>query len=442
MTPPLASRVLIIEDEAMLRSSMARSLGRVSNVEVLTAATLGEGLGVIDATPPALILSDIDLPDRSGLELIGELGRRNLRLPIVFISAYLTAYRAQIPRHANIEVLEKPVGIEELREVVRRHLSVVSSPSGLTPFGVADYLQLAGMGRHSVIIEVHGRGTIVVKDGVLWSSKDAQGEGEEAFYRLALLHADVTCQALQDDPGPRTMKGGAEELLLEAARRSDEAASKGGPTTDEFGGFTELELEDPTTRAEAASAADVAGASSGPVVSEGRAATPAPSYEPRPSQVAASAGPVGSEARTPAPAPRSSPAFEPRPASPTSTPAPRSSPVSEPRPSEFRSTPSSSSRPPPYETRSSPAPRSGPSPVPAPVAPPPRLTPTESPAARPPDDEFDALWDRGVEALLARHYDEALIAFDRCNQLRPDDRRVLANLSRLQTLLKEREGHS
>jgi DNA-binding NarL/FixJ family response regulator len=74
MTPALASRVLIIEDEAMLRSSMARSLSRVTNVEVLTASTLGEGLAVIDMTPPALILSDIDLPDRSGLELIGELG--------------------------------------------------------------------------------------------------------------------------------------------------------------------------------------------------------------------------------------------------------------------------------------------------------------------------------------------------------------------------------
>lgn len=335
MTTASASRVLIIEDEAMLRSSMARSLSRVTNVEVLTASTLGEGIAVIDMTPPALILSDIDLPDRSGLELIGELGRRHLRIPIVYISAYLTAYRAQIPRHAHVEVLEKPVGIEELREVVKRHLTITSSASGITPFGVADYLQLAGMGRHSVVIDVRGRGVIVVKDGVLWSARDEQGEGEEAFYRLALLHTDVTCQALQEDPGQRTMKGGAEELLLEAARRSDEAAgSKAVPApADAFGGFTELELE------------------------EGASASP----------------------RAPAPAPR---------VTPVATPALT-------------------------ETR--------PTPVPG-------------------QEEFDSLWDQGVEALLHRQYDEALLAFDRCNQLRPDDRRVLANLSRLQTLLKERQG--
>ncbi|MBL8938422.1 MAG: response regulator [Archangium sp.] len=351
MTPAPASRVLIIEDEAMLRSSMARSLSRVTNVEVLTASTLGEGLAVIDMTPPALILSDIDLPDRSGLELIGELGRRHLRIPIVYISAYLTAYRAQIPRHANVEVLEKPVGLEELREVVRRHLAGVSSPSGLTPFGVADYLQLAGMGRHSVVIEVRGRGVIVVKDGVLWSARDEQGEGEEAFYRLALLHTDVTCQALQEDPGPRTMKGGAEELLLEAARRSDEAAeSKAAPAADPFSGFTELELEEGAT-------------------SRG-APVPAP-------PVAAPVAPA-----------------------PAHTPRPQVTPLPHPAPS-------------PHEAR--------PTPVPG-------------------QEEFDSLWDQGVEALLHRQYDEALLAFDRCNQLRPDDRRVLANLSRLQTLLKERQG--
>lgn len=346
MTPALASRVLIIEDEAMLRSSMARSLSRVTNVEVLTASTLGEGLAVIDLTPPALILSDIDLPDRSGLELIGELGRRSLRIPIVYISAYLTAYRAQIPRHANVEVLEKPVGIEELREVVKRHLAITSSPSGITPFGVADYLQLAGMGRHSVVIDVRGRGVIVVKDGVLWSARDEQGEGEAAFYRLALLHTDVTCQALQDDPGPRTMKGGAEELLLEAARRSDEAAGSKAeaPSKDPFGGFTELELEE------------------------------------------------GASPPAPAPPPPSSRA--------TTTPKPRVTPV----------------------------------PAPAPPVTDARPTPV------PGQEEFDSLWDQGVEALLHRQYDEALLAFDRCNQLRPDDRRVLANLSRLQTLLKERQG--
>ena len=355
MTSGSASRVLIIEDEAMLRSSMARSLSRVTNVEVLTASTLGEGLAVIDMTPPALILSDIDLPDRSGLELIGELGRRSLRIPIVYISAYLTAYRAQIPRHANVEVLEKPVGIEELREVVKRHLAITSSASGITPFGVADYLQLAGMGRHSVIIEVRGRGVIVVKDGVLWSARDEHSQGEAAFYRLALLHTDVTCQALQEDPGPRTMKGGAEELLLEAARRSDEAAgARTAPAVaDAFGGFTELELEE--------------GASAPP-------RPPAPVAAPRVTPVPAAA-----------PTPRVTAAI---------TPEPRVTPA-------------------PTEAR--------PTPVPG-------------------QEEFDSLWDQGVEALLHRHYDEALLAFDRCNQLRPDDRRVLANLSRLQTLLKERQG--
>jgi hypothetical protein len=151
------------------------------------------------------------------------------------------------------------------------------------------------------------------------------------------------------------MKGGAEELLLEAARRSDEAAgAKAAPAVaDAFGGFTELELEE--------------GASAPP-------RPPAPVAAPRVTPVPAAA-----------PTPRVTAAI---------TPEPRVTPA----PTEVR-----------------------PTPVPG-------------------QEEFDSLWDQGVEALLHRNYDEALLAFDRCNQLRPDDRRVLANLSRLQTLLKERQG--
>lgn len=334
MSGPATSRILIIEDEAVLRSSMARSLARVGNLEVVTAANLAEGLSLIDAQPPHLILSDIDLPDRSGLELIGELGQRHLRVPIVYISAYLTAYRSQIPPHANVEVLEKPVGIEELRAVVRRH-TMASSASGVTPFGIPDYLQLADLGRHSVAIEARGRGVIVVKDGELWTAKDDAGEGKDAFFRLALLEGvEVSCQTLEQDPGPRTLHGKPAELLLEAARLADESshgvaapATFGDAETEmSFAGFTELSPDD------------------GPLPS-----LPTPNPDPL----------VSAALQRPTPLPGYT--------------------------------------------------------------------------------HFDTLWDEAVEALLARRYEDALGRFTRCNELRPDDRRVQANLQRLQAMLEKKE---
>ncbi len=220
------SRVLIIEDESVLRSSVARGIAKLG-VDVQEAGTLNDALKLIDASAPDLVISDIDMPERSGLELLGELGRRDLNIPIIFVSGYLNAYRSQIPHHASVEVLEKPVPIEELRAVVRRRLGD-DGASEVSPFGVPDYLQLACMGRHSVLIEVERDGNvvgeIVISSGDIWSAKDELGSGLDALGRLTFSEgALVKCRRLADNPSDRDLEGGWEFLLMEAARVVDES---------------------------------------------------------------------------------------------------------------------------------------------------------------------------------------------------------------------------
>ncbi len=218
---------------------MARGLSRLQDVSIADAATLEAALGLIDDAPPQLILSDIDLPGRSGLELLGELGRRNLKIPVVFISAYLKAYGPQIPRHAGVEVREKPVSLEELRKIVLTKTGETGPELDAAPFGVADYLQLACLGHRTVVIEVKhpSGGDVIVADGVLWSARDTLGKGVEAFHRLVRCPGGtVECHAYRGDPGPRDLFGGWEELLLEAARLEDEQREReAGSQIHEFG---------------------------------------------------------------------------------------------------------------------------------------------------------------------------------------------------------------
>lgn len=237
---PTPKRVLIIEDEPVLRTNMIRGLSKLAGVAVAGAGSVEEALAEVGRAAPDLVISDIDLPDRLGLEMIGELRRRGLSPPIVFVSAYLKAYQSQIPPHAGVEVLEKPISIEQLRLVVQEKLS--QGTQDHNPFGVAEYLQLAGLGRHSVVVEVvcaQGRGHVIVLGGEPWSAVDESGTGEEAFWRLAMARGcQVTCAALKGDPGTRSLTGSMESLLLEAACRADEAepsrALPPAPTDSEF----------------------------------------------------------------------------------------------------------------------------------------------------------------------------------------------------------------
>lgn len=222
-------RILVIEDETMLRSGIVRGLAKIAGAQVVDAGDLVHGLALIDAETPDVIVSDIDLPGRSGLELLGELGRRGLRTPVIFASGYLRAYRSQIPPNANVEVMEKPVSLDELRAaVMRRGQKQRQSSSEFAPFSVADYLQLAGLGRHSVVVEVERDGVelghIVVWSGETWSARDRKGVGEDALRRLAFAKDTVSrCKTLAEEPKEeRNLPGHWEMVLLEAARQADE----------------------------------------------------------------------------------------------------------------------------------------------------------------------------------------------------------------------------
>ncbi|MEZ4226222.1 MAG: response regulator [Polyangiaceae bacterium] len=219
--------VLVIEDEEVLRRSMTRGLSKVAGAQVLEAGSLESALETIDRVRPDIVVSDIDLPRRSGLELLGELGRRGINIPVIYVSGYLRAFQSQIPAHANVEVFEKPVALEDLRDIIVRKTRHSSTAAEVAPFSVADYLQLAAMGRHSVLVEVERSGRVIgevaVWGGETWSANDDGGGGADALRRLAFAkNTFVRCRTLLEAPPHRDLTGNWEYLLLEAARIEDE----------------------------------------------------------------------------------------------------------------------------------------------------------------------------------------------------------------------------
>lgn len=224
----LTHTILVVEDEPVLRASMVRGLAKLAGVEVVATGTVREAKETIALTPPDLVIADLDLPDGLGIEVVGALDRVGIRVPVVFVSAFVGQYQGILPKRAGIEIFEKPVSLDRLRRLVDERLNADQTLSS-SPFGVADYIQLAGMGRRSVVIEVRGRtsghGEILIRAGEVWSAQDDVGEGQDAFRRLAFLRdAVITCRPLgRADGTPRSITGSCESVLLEAARVKDES---------------------------------------------------------------------------------------------------------------------------------------------------------------------------------------------------------------------------
>ena len=83
--PQLAKRVLLVEDDAAIRGALLRLL-TLAGFETLTASTLAGAFEHL-AFRPDIVLTDLMLPDGSGLELLHRLRRRDEAVAVAVITA-------------------------------------------------------------------------------------------------------------------------------------------------------------------------------------------------------------------------------------------------------------------------------------------------------------------------------------------------------------------
>jgi PAS domain S-box-containing protein len=116
--------VLVVEDERELRRLAAEELGGRGYL-VLVAADADEALGVIDSLERGidLLVTDVVMPGRSGIELAAEVGTRFPTVPVLFVSGHLDEEAQGRPGlSAGADLLAKPYTPRQLVRRVRAAL--------------------------------------------------------------------------------------------------------------------------------------------------------------------------------------------------------------------------------------------------------------------------------------------------------------------------------
>ncbi|BCM89544.1 autoinducer 2 sensor kinase/phosphatase LuxQ [Abditibacteriota bacterium] len=111
------AKVLVVDDEPDTREMLARLLEE-AGATVRVAPGGRTALEITAQFSPSLIVSDIGMPDMSGLELRQELLARGFQTPAIALTAYASSKDEILTREAGFEgFLVKPVGTQELVEV-------------------------------------------------------------------------------------------------------------------------------------------------------------------------------------------------------------------------------------------------------------------------------------------------------------------------------------
>jgi DNA-binding NarL/FixJ family response regulator len=133
---PIRKRILVVDDHPLMREGVVQWIGRSPDLKVCCQAeTAAQALAIAGKQKPDLVLTDISLPGRNGLELIKDLAVLQPGLPVLVLSMHDEAlYAGRALRAGARGYVMKRAGGDRVVEAIREVLSgrIAVSPAMAT----------------------------------------------------------------------------------------------------------------------------------------------------------------------------------------------------------------------------------------------------------------------------------------------------------------------
>jgi two-component system response regulator PilR (NtrC family) len=223
-SPPRGAQVLVVDDEPDIRELLELTLVRMG-LGVQSVGSIAEAKERLRGARYDLCLTDMRLPDGEGLELVRHIAGLAADVPVAVITAHGSAENAVAALKAGaFDYVSKPVGLEQLRALVRSALSLpeaVASPGGQQLLGESPPLVEV----RSVIAKLARTQAPVY----IWGES---GSGKELAARL--IHENG---ARRDKPFVPVNCGAIPETLMESELFGYRKGAFTGATEDRDGFF-------------------------------------------------------------------------------------------------------------------------------------------------------------------------------------------------------------
>ncbi len=197
---------------------------------LLTACNGREALKILAREDVFLVVSDIKMPEITGLHLLSEVRTHYPHIEVILMTAYATPeIRDDALQSGCLHFLEKPFEPEELRQLILNQITEKGEgfAGTLKNIQLSDLIQMCCLSSINMAIRVHkgsDQGTIYIQDGEITHAVCEQSHGENAFYEILAWESggfetlgEISIQEV-------TIEKNWQFLLMEAARIADEHA--------------------------------------------------------------------------------------------------------------------------------------------------------------------------------------------------------------------------
>lgn len=117
----MSNKVLVVDDSGTMRKIIIRSLNAVGFTDVQEASDGNEGFAAFQRQPFGLVMTDWNMPNKSGIELTREIRASGSKVPIFMVTTEGEKARVLEAIQAGItDYLVKPFSADALREKLEK----------------------------------------------------------------------------------------------------------------------------------------------------------------------------------------------------------------------------------------------------------------------------------------------------------------------------------
>jgi len=118
----MTAKVLVADDSSTMRKIILRSLHAVGVSQAVEAADGNEALALFKPGEFSLVLTDWNMPGKTGLEVIQEIRAKDPKVPIIMVTTEAEKSRVVQAIQAGVsDYLVKPFTADTLREKLTKH---------------------------------------------------------------------------------------------------------------------------------------------------------------------------------------------------------------------------------------------------------------------------------------------------------------------------------
>ncbi len=126
----MKKHILIVDDEPDIREVLAEAL-QVKGYRVTAAGAGHEALRIIKSDPPQLLISDLQMEDADGLEMIEQIKETLPNLPVILLTGMIfdpEVIRDTINKKVSCYI-EKTSSLQRVTQEAQRLLGDLNSPA-------------------------------------------------------------------------------------------------------------------------------------------------------------------------------------------------------------------------------------------------------------------------------------------------------------------------